>query len=57
MIDSFKPFDIGSIEPVTVQVHFLEPMMYEEYKGLKTTEIAEIVKTRIEAKIAEYENK
>ena len=26
LIDSFKPFDTNSIEPVTVQVHFLEPM-------------------------------
>lgn len=57
MIDSFKPFDTGSIDPVKVQVHFLEPILYEEYKELKTAEIAEIVKARIEARIAEYENK
>lgn len=55
MIDSFKPFDTGTTTPVTVQVHFLEPMYYEEYKDMKTSEIADIVKARIEAKIAEYE--
>lgn len=55
MIDSFKPFDSGTISPVTVQVHFLEPICYEEYKDLKTNEIADIVKSRIEAKIAESE--
>lgn len=53
LIDSFKPFDTGTTEPVTVQVHFLEPMYYDEYKDLKTSQIAEIVKSRIEAKIAE----
>lgn len=57
LIDSFKPFDTGSIDPVTVQVHFLEPILYDEYKDMKTTEIAETVKSRIEARIAEYENK
>ena len=48
MIDSFKPFDTNSIEPVTVQVHFLKPMLYEEYKDMKTNEIAAEVKRRIE---------
>lgn len=51
LIDSFKPFDTKSIEPVTVQVHFLEPMYYEEYKDMKTTEIAEVVKNRIQETI------
>lgn len=55
LIDSFKPFDTNSIEPVTVQVHFLKPMYYEEYKDMKTTEIAREVKRRIEETIAEYE--
>lgn len=48
LIDSFKPFDTNTISPVTVQVHFLEPMLYEEYKDMKTTEIATEVKRRIE---------
>ena len=54
LIDSFKPFDTGDISPVTVQVHFLKPMKYEEYKGMKTPEIAKEVKRRIEETIAEY---
>ncbi len=53
LIDSFKPFDTNTISPVTVQVHFLEPMYYEEYKDMKTTEIASIVKSRIEQVIRE----
>lgn len=48
LIDSFKPFDTNSTEKVTVQVHFLEPMLYDEYKDMKTTEIAAEVKKRIE---------
>lgn len=55
LLNAFEPFDRNSIAPVTVQVHFLEPIPYEAYKDLKTTEIAEIVKTRIEQTIAEYE--
>jgi len=53
LIDSFKPFDTNTISKVTVHVHFLKPMLYEEYKNMKTTEIAEEVKTRIEKVIKE----
>lgn len=55
LIDAYKPFDTGSAKPVTVQVHFLQPMCYEEYKDMKTTEIALEVKTRIEHVIQENE--
>ena len=54
MIDSFKAFDTGSVKKLTVQVHFLEPIYYEEYKDMKTTEIASEVKRRIEETIARY---
>lgn len=52
MIDSFLPFDKKSIKKVTVHVRILPPIMPEEYAGMKTTEISEIVKSRIEEKIA-----
>ena len=45
----FVPFDSNTVRPVTVEVHFLGPIPYEEYQGMKTTEIAEMVKKRIEA--------
>ncbi|MGI6071312.1 MAG: lysophospholipid acyltransferase family protein [Blautia sp.] len=54
LIDSFKPFDTNSIKPVTVQVHFLKPLEYEEYKDMKTVEIAAEVKRRIEETISSY---
>ena len=55
LIDSFKPFDTKSIGHVTVQVHFLEPMYYDDYKGMKTTEIASLVHDRIQDTIDRYE--
>lgn len=57
LIDSYKSFDTKSIEKIKVQVHILKPMLYEEYKDMKTVEIAAEVKRRIEAVISEYENK
>jgi len=48
LIDSYKSFDTGSVKQVTVQVHFLTPMLYEEYQNMKSTEIAAEVKRRIE---------
>lgn len=55
LIDTYKAFDINSIKKLTVQVHFLKPILYEEYKDKKTTEIAAIVKERIEETIRLYE--
>ena len=55
LIDSYKSFDTKSIEKVTVQVHFLKPLLYEEYKDMKTVEIAQEVKRRIEKVIKENE--
>lgn len=56
LIDSFKPFDEKSIAPVSVKLIYLEPMYYEEYASMKTNEIAEEVKHRIEKAISAYEN-
>lgn len=55
LIDSYKAFDTGSIRSVKVQAHILEPICYEQYQGMKTTEIADMVKERIAARIAECE--
>ncbi len=51
MLNSYQAFDTNSIHPVTVQVHFLEPLYYEDYKDMKSTEIAKIVRTRIVERI------
>ena len=54
LIDSYKPFDEKSIAPVTVKLIYLPPICYEEYKQLKTPEIADIVKAKIEEAIRQY---
>lgn len=51
LVDAFIPFDSNTIKPVTVQVHFLKPLYYDDYKHMKTTEIAEQVKERIQKAI------
>ena len=52
-IDSFRVLDEKGSKPVTVQLHYLDPIPYEEYKDMKTVEIAELVKDRIARCIAE----
>lgn len=53
LIDSFKPFDTNTISPVTVQVHFLPPLYYDDYQKMKTNEIADLVQERIQKTINE----
>lgn len=47
LIDSYKAFDTNSIKRLTVQIHYLKPLYFEEYQGMKSTEIAELVSSRI----------
>ena len=55
LINAFVPFDEKSLRHVTVKLIYLDPIYYDEYKDMKTTEIAAEVKCRIEAAIAQYE--
>lgn len=52
-IDSFKVLDQKGSAPVKVQMHYLKPIEYEEYGKLKSVEVAQLVKSRIAAAIAE----
>ena len=54
-IDSYKVLDQKGSKPVTVQLHYLDPIPYEEYKDLKTVELANLVRTRIEETIHQYQ--
>ena len=47
VIDSYKGLDQKGSAPVTMQIHFLPPIPYEDYAGKKTKEIAELVQGRI----------
>lgn len=53
-IDSFKVLDQKGCKPVSVQIHYLEPIFYEEYKDMNTVELAALVRGRIEATINKY---
>ena len=54
LIDSYKVFNIFSFGKVTTQVHYLKPILYEEYKNMKSGEIALLVQERIEQVIKAY---
>lgn len=56
LLDSYIPFDQNGIAPVTMQIHYLEPMYYEEYAQMKTTEIALEVERRIKEEISRHIN-
>ena len=55
LINSFVPFDENSIRKVTVKLVYMKPLYYDEYKDMKSNEIAQEVKRRIEETIKEYE--
>lgn len=55
-IDSFKVLDEKGCKPVALQIHYLEPICYEEYKDMKTVELAALVKSRIQDVLDEYAN-
>jgi len=52
LVDSFKVLDQKGSKPVSVQLHYLKPIAYEEYAGMKPAEVAALVKQRIADKIA-----
>jgi len=53
LVDCFKVLDQKGSAPVTVQIHYLKPIAYEEYAGMKPAEVAALVKQRIQDKIDE----
>jgi len=53
LIDSYKPFELNSLKAVRTQVHFLPPILYEDYKEMNSREIAEKTREKIIAKIRE----
>ena len=51
LVDCYKVLDQKGSKPVTVQIHYLKPIPYEEYAGMKPAEVAALVKSRIQEKI------
>ena len=54
LIDSFKPFDCNNIKKCTVQIHYLPAIYYDEYKDMKTNDIALMVQNRVQDAINEH---
>ncbi len=54
LIDSYKVLDQKGSDQVTVQLHYLPPITCEEYDGMNTTELANLVRSRIEETIKKY---
>lgn len=54
--DSYKAMNGNSLKKATTQIHFLPPVLYEEYKDLSKKEMAQLVKERIAERIREIED-
>ena len=54
VVDCYKVLDQKGSKPVTAQIHYLEPIPYEEYQGMKAVELAAMVRSRIEAVVQHY---
>ena len=54
LIDSFKVCNSGHKGPATTYVYYLDPIPYEEFKSMKTKDIAKMVEDRIKDKIKEH---
>ena len=48
-----RVLDEPGSKPVSMQIHYLKPIEYEEYAGMKPAELAQLVKSRIAEKIQE----
>lgn len=53
LYDTYKVYEIPDTKDVACEVHFLEPIYYDEYKDLRKNELAELVKTKIQNKLNE----
>ena len=51
LINSFRPFDMNSLKREEVQVRYMEPILPDQYMGMKTSEIAHLVHDRIQEEI------
>jgi 1-acyl-sn-glycerol-3-phosphate acyltransferase len=54
LVDSYKVYNSPHKGPVTTYLYFLEPLYYDDYKGMRTPEIAALVEERIREKVQEH---
>ena len=55
--DSYIVFGFSSLRRVTTQVMYLDPISFDEYGGMTTRQISDLVKERIESQIAVLEDR
>ena len=53
LVDSYKVLDEKGSKPISMELHYLPVIPYEEYKDLKPAEVALLVRSRIEEKVKE----
>lgn len=56
LIDSYRIYNKGFKTTNPIQVHYLKPIFYDEYKDLSTQEIANIVQNRITETINTFQH-
>ena len=54
LVDSYKVYNSDHYGPVTTYTYYLDPIYYDEYKDMKTRDIAALVEDRIKAKIEKH---
>lgn len=52
VVDSWRVFDLWSLRKIRTQVFYLRPLYYDDYKGMKTLEVTELVYKRICSAVA-----
>lgn len=55
VFDSYRAFTENSLRRVKTQVHFLDPIYYEEYSDMRTKELCDLVYDRMYRKLNEIE--
>ncbi|MDY2888214.1 MAG: 1-acyl-sn-glycerol-3-phosphate acyltransferase, partial [Candidatus Caccosoma sp.] len=57
LYDTYKVYNVNSLKKVSCEVHYLKPIYYDEYCNLRKHELIKLVKSRIQEKIDELNNK
>ena len=56
IVDSFRAFAYNEPAPVLVDVHYLPPILPADYAGLNTSDVSEMVRTRIQEALDRFQN-
>lgn len=53
LYDTYKVYSKSSLKKIYPEIHFLDPILYSEYKDLNKKELADMLKERMQAKLDE----